>query len=132
MANKTNGETSKLRREENKLGNKLDSQGKNKVGTDGESVGPESERTNRTVGKARIFTGGECETLGKILEQLQELQREHIKYIEAHGDRLVQGLQENNEYKSKVLGKMGALEEEVVRILSGEAELLVSDKTEEE
>ncbi|MDY7005456.1 MAG: hypothetical protein SWX82_16375 [Cyanobacteriota bacterium] len=84
------------------------------------------------MGQARIFTGGERETLGKILEQLQELQREHIKYIEAQGDRLVQGLQENHEYKSKVLGKMGALEEEVVRILSGEAELLVNDKTEEE
>ncbi len=132
MTKKTNGQTTKLRGEKDKPGDKLDSQGEDKIRADGSSIGFESERTNRTVGPTRIFTREEREAFGKILEQLQELQREHIKYVESHGDRLIQRLKENHEHKSTVLGKMSALEEEVVRILGGELEHSAVPNTEEE
>lgn len=122
MIDKKNGKTSKLRREKNKFGNKLDSDSENKARADGQISGLKQERIDRTVDKARIFTRGERQTLGKILDQLQEIQREHIEYVEAHGDRLIQRLRENHDHKSKILGKMSALEEEVVRILDGSAE----------
>lgn len=56
--------------------------------------------------------------LGGILSQLKLLQQDHLAYVQAHEQRLVQRLEENREHQKQVLARMNALEEEVVHYLN--------------
>ncbi len=78
--------------------------------TMGQSQRPES-RTSRLKG---------------VLRQIKQLQSEHLAYVNAHGQRLEQRLQENREHKEKILGEIADLEKELNELLE-EAESQIKE-----
>lgn len=55
--------------------------------------------------------------IGGILGQLRFLQQAHLKYVQAHAERLEARLKENQAHQDEVLSRMKSLENAVARLL---------------
>lgn len=57
-------------------------------------------------------------SLGGIISQLHELQRQHLAYVKAHEARLEKRLEENRKHQKEVIEKMKQLEENATLYLA--------------
>jgi hypothetical protein len=85
----------------------------------------QSKRGDRAMGETDRREA-RSEGTGGILNQLRRLQEEHLEYVDAHGQRLQQRLQENREHRQKIVKEMKALEDELLRLLDEENEVTKS------
>ena len=68
-------------------------------------------------GEKSIASAGAA-TAGKILEQLQELQAAHLKYVDADRQRLQARLNETDEHRRKIVADMQRLEGQIKELLA--------------
>lgn len=86
------------------------------VGQLGESDEHLTLGSDRAVGESQRSESGASRLKG-VLRQIKQLQSEHLAYVNAHGQRLEQRLQENREHKEKIMGEIAELEEELNELL---------------
>nr|WP_293081668.1 hypothetical protein [Okeania sp. SIO3B5] len=96
----------------------FDSNDKSTLKTDFSSFRDESKRTNRKLGKTSYVAVSKA-VIGGILDRLRDLESKHLKYVEAHGERLEKRLAENNVHKSEIDRDMQYLEVLLVQLLEG-------------
>ncbi len=78
----------------------------------------ESKRADRTLDKGGYVAIPKA-VIGGILNRLRILENKHLKYVNAHGERLEKRLIENHTHKSEIHDDMKSLETLLVQLLEG-------------
>lgn len=107
---------SDLRREEDSSQHYTNSNNSRQAGKTSENAEYKQIGSDRAVGQTNGWKL-RAARLGGIRGQLRQLQAEHLAYVEAHGQRLEQRLQENRQHKTKVLADIAALEKELGELI---------------
>jgi|SRR4028119_591672 hypothetical protein len=105
-------------REESEVPVHADSNDLRETGQASTADGSEQKRGTRTTVKEAHSEQGE-DGFGKILSQLRKLREEHLKYVNAHTERLKERLAEDEEHRQQLISEMDELEQEIILQLRG-------------
>jgi hypothetical protein len=105
-------------REESKVPVHADSNNLRETRQASPADGSEQKRGTGTAVKEAQSEQGE-DVLGKILSQLRKLREEHLKYVNAHTERLKERLAEDEEHRQQIISEMDELEQEIILQLRG-------------
>ncbi len=105
-------------REESEVPVHADSNDLRETGQASTADGSEQKRGTRTTVKEAQSEQGE-DAFGKILSQLRKLREEHLKYVNAHTERLKERLAEDEEHRQQLISEMDELEQEIILQLRG-------------
>lgn len=83
----------------------------------------DSDCKGRGTGRSNRYATRSA-SAGKILSQLRKLQADHLAYVESHGNRLQQRLNEYQEHRAEILVEMKQLEEDLLTLLREQGEIV--------